>query len=101
MLKYTKMNISGVELRNGEIIFHDGQTEEEIQQIEEEYTWNLLRMIRDTKLSKTDWWCASDQSPTQAQLDYRQALRDLPANSTPSIDEDGNLTGVTWPTKPE
>ena len=95
------MNISGVELRNGEIIFHDGQTEQEIQQIEEEYTWSLLRSIRDNKLSKTDWWCCSDRTPTQAQLDYRQALRNLPANSTPSLDENGNLTGVEWPTKPE
>jgi hypothetical protein len=34
-------------------------------------------------------------------LDYRQALRDLPANCTPALDENGNLTGVTWPNKPE
>ena len=39
---------------------------------------------------------------TQEQKDYRQALRDLPSNtSNPKIDENGNLTGVTWPTKPE
>ena len=60
-----------------------------------------LRRLRNTKLVETDWWCCSDRTPTQAQLDYRQALRDLPANSTPSLDENGELTGVTWPTKPE
>ena len=61
----------------------------------------LLRLERDSKLTETDWWCASDRTPTQAQLDYRQALRDLPSTASPSLDEDGNLTGVTWPTKPE
>ena len=61
----------------------------------------LLRLERNRKLQETDWWCASDRTPTQAQLNYRTALRDLPANSTPSLDEHGNLTNVTWPTKPE
>lgn len=59
-----------------------------------------LRQQRDQLLSETDWWCCSDRTPTQAQLDYRTALRDLPANSTPSLDEKGQLTGVTWPNKP-
>lgn len=34
-------------------------------------------------------------------LDYRQALLDVPENNTPELDEDGQLTGVTWPTEPE
>jgi hypothetical protein len=34
-------------------------------------------------------------------LDYRQTLLDITANATPELDEDGQLTGVTWPTKPE
>ena len=61
----------------------------------------LLRLERDRKLAETDWWCASDRTPTQAQLDYRTALRDLPSTASPSLDENGNLTGVEWPTKPE
>ena len=32
---------------------------------------------------------------------YRQDLRDLPSSAKPKLDENGNLTGVTWPTKPE
>ena len=60
-----------------------------------------VRIQRDKLLAETDWWCASDRTPTQAQLDYRQSLRDLPSTASPSLDEDGNLTGVTWPTKPE
>jgi len=61
----------------------------------------ILRRERNRKLAQTDWWCCSDRTPTQAQLDYRTALRDLPSTASPSLDEHGNLTGVTWPTKPE
>jgi hypothetical protein len=61
----------------------------------------LLRQERNWKLQETDWWCASDRTPTKAQLDYRTALRDLPSTASPSLDENGNLTGVTWPNKPE
>ena len=37
---------------------------------------------------------------SQAQKDYRQALRDLPSTAKPKLDENGQLTNVTWPTKP-
>jgi len=64
----------------------------------------LLREERDKKLAETDWWTlrASDGvAMTQEQKDYRQALRDLPSTASPQLDEQGNLTNVTWPTKPE
>lgn len=68
----------------------------------------LAREERDRLISQTDWWVLPDRTPTQAQLDYRQALRDLPTsdswNPTLTWDDDtwtGSLTGVTWPTKPE
>ena len=60
----------------------------------------LLRLERDKRLSDTDWWAMSDRTMTTDQTTYRQALRDLPASATPSLDSNGNLTGVTWPTKP-
>jgi len=61
---------------------------------------NLLVRLRDRRnllLQQTDWWVLPDRTATPAQLAYRQALRDLPANSTPALDENGNLTGVEWP----
>ena len=61
----------------------------------------LLREQRNHKLAETDWWCCSDQTPTQAQKDYRQALRDLPSTASPTLNEHGQLINVTWPTKPE
>ena len=61
----------------------------------------LLREERDRKLAETDWWAGKDVTMSQARKDYRQALRDLPASTPkPTLDEQGNLTNVTWPTKP-
>ena len=60
-----------------------------------------LRMLRNVLLASTDWWVLPDRTATQAQLNYRQALRDLPANSSPELDENGQLINVNWPEKPE
>lgn len=59
-----------------------------------------LREQRNQLLAATDWWVLPDRTATAEQLAYRQAFRDLPANSTPALDENGNLTGITWPTPP-
>jgi len=59
-----------------------------------------LREQRKILLSETDWWASSDLTMTDEQTAYRKALRDLPSTATPSLDSDGQLTGVTWPTKP-
>jgi len=76
-------------------------SEEEIQakiaELEAAEPLRLLRIERDRLIQQTDWWVLPDRTATPAQLAYRQALRDLPANSTPALDENGNLTGVEWP----
>ena len=62
-----------------------------------------LRNQRDMLLQQTDtpWGLADYQHPNkQAWLDYRQALRDLPATADPQLDENGQLTNVIWPTPP-
>jgi len=61
----------------------------------------LLREERDRKLAETDWWVLPDRTASQEQKDYRQTLRDFPSTAEPQLDEQGNLTNVTWPTKPE
>jgi len=55
---------------------------------------NMVRAERNGLLAATDWWVLPDRTPTQAQLDYRSALRDLPQ-------QDGFPDNVTWPEKPE
>ena len=93
---------------NGEIIYHDDQTpptEEEIQakltELQNAEPMRVLREERNRKLAETDWWCCSDNTPNKAQLDYRTALRNLPSTASPSLDENGNLTGVNGPEKPQ
>ena len=62
----------------------------------------LLRIERDKRLAACDWRASSDLTISNDWKTYRQALRDLPASSSPSLDEyyDLDLTSVTWPTKP-
>ncbi len=60
----------------------------------------LLKKERNQRIAATDWRFLSDQTPSQEWIDYRQALRDLPANSTPELNEDGNLINVNWPVEP-
>ena len=52
-----------------------------------------LREVRNRFLAETDVWALSDRTMTQAQTDYRQALRDI-TDSYTSLDD------VVWPTKP-
>ena len=70
--------------------------------------FETLRRQRDEKLKNTDHYGLSDfpfasEDQRQAWLDYRQALRDLPANSpNATIDpESGSLVGVAWPDEPQ
>lgn len=52
-----------------------------------------LRKQRDQKIAETDWWANSDLTMTQAQTDYRQALRNITETYSSYLD-------VVWPVKP-
>jgi hypothetical protein len=54
---------------------------------------SAVRQQRDNKLAETDWRFRSDLTPSQAWIDYCQALRDIPTQS-------GFPWTVTWPTEP-
>ena len=66
----------------------------------------LLREERNQLLSETDWVAArsieTDVAISNDWKTYRQALRDLPSSSSPSLNQyyDLNFSSVTWPTKP-
>ena len=62
----------------------------------------LLRLERNARIAETDWRASSDLTISDAWKTYRQALRDLPATASPSLDsnDDLDLTSVTWPTEP-
>ena len=63
-----------------------------------------LRRQRNKLLSESDWTQNRDVTLANdsAWATYRQALRDLPSNSTPTLDSGLQLdmSSVTWPTKP-
>jgi hypothetical protein len=76
-------------------------TEAEIQvkiaELQAAEPMRLLREQRNQLLQQSDWMAVSDRTMTQTQIDYRQALRDLPETADPQLDDQGNLTNVTWP----
>ena len=63
------------------------------QELVDEFPMHELRDKRDQLLADTDWWANSDVTMTAEQTAYRQALRDLPANTT-------DPANPIWPTKP-
>jgi len=81
-------------------MFKNIKTAEQISTERAAETVFRMRQQRNILLAETDWRFRSDLTPSQGWIDYCQALRDLPANSNPALDENGNLTGVTWPTPP-
>jgi len=53
-----------------------------------------VRADRDERLAKTDWRASSDLTLSSEWTTYRQALRDVPAQS-------GFPHDISWPTEPE
>ena len=77
-----------------------------ITELDSAEAMRLLREVRNQLLSETDWMIVKSTETGVAMSNdwktYRQALRDLPASSSPSLDEYYNLDliSVTWPTEP-
>ena len=73
-------------------------------ELETKFPMDELRIVRNMKLTKTDWSQLGDV-PVGIKTtyeSYRQALRDLPASANPKLDDNGYLddSSITWPTKP-
>jgi len=58
-----------------------------------ENAWSDLRFKRNQLLAKTDYLALSDATLSEEMRTYRQALRDLPDNTT-------DPANPTWPVKP-
>ena len=104
---------ASVSTRGNEIIWNDEnptnitreQIDIKLKEMQSEYDLSLplelLREERNRRILETDWWVLPDRIASQEQKDYRQALRDLPSTASPELDDNGQLTNVTSPTKPE
>jgi hypothetical protein len=81
------------------VVWEDGDwalVDKTLAEIEAEIeaAWNTLRAERDRRLSATDFRMVSDAPwPTAPWATYRQALRDLPENTTDPL-------APVWPTPP-
>tara|TARA_R100000697_G_scaffold2200_1_gene5122 strand:+ start:587 stop:898 length:312 start_codon:yes stop_codon:yes gene_type:complete len=92
-------------------IIRDATPEEEIEFQAREKAWQEgeverklknIKLIRLEKLEETDWWVLRGNM-TDAQTQYRQKLRDIPADYDNSKydellarDSDGKLTHSVW-----
>ena len=68
-------------------------TIEELEGVDDRCKAEQYRYVRDDLLAETDWWAVADRTMTDAEISYRQALRDIPA-------QEGFPATITWPTKP-
>ena len=96
---------SGLEwLDSGQIKPTEAEINNKISELDAAEPMRLLREERFRLLSECDWTQGADvpNSIKTAWQTYRQALRDLPASSSPKLDSnyDLDLTSVTWPTEP-
>ena len=93
---------SGLEWRASTTKPTEKEINDKVTELNNAEPMKLLREERNDRLAETDWMANSDVTMTDAWKTYRQALRDLPASSTPKLDSnyDLDLTSVTWPTEP-
>ena len=84
----------------------DSAIDAEVTRLTNAEPMRLLRIERDKRLTDCDWIITMHKelgtNIPAAWKTYRQALRDLPASASPSLDANGKLdsTSVTWPTEP-
>ena len=58
--------------------------------------WAMIRAERNRLLAETDWMGVSDVTMASNWTNYRQSLRDLPADQSSVT----NYNSVVWTTKP-
>ena len=84
----------------------DSAIDAEVTRLTNAEPMRLLRIERDRRLTDCDWIITMHKelgtNIPAAWKTYRQALRDLPASASPSLDANGKLDSksVTWPTEP-
>ena len=93
---------SGIEWLDSEQKPTKTEVADKIAELDASEPMRLLRIERNKKIALTDWRVLPDQTPSDDWINYRQALRDLPASASPKLDSEYelDLTSITWPTEP-
>lgn len=91
---YDRADMWKYEVVNGAVVL---KAQSNIDALENDFIWAKFRRQRDALLANTDWTQSPDSPLTDDQKaswrTYRQALRDLPANTT-------DPANPIWPSKP-
>ena len=100
---HNQVNDKAFDVNGNEILIDENAVNTEVSNMLSKVPMRLLREERNQKLVETDWTqnrdvTLSNDSDWQT---YRQSLRDLPSTASPELNDNGQLTNVTWPTKPE
>ena len=100
---HNQVNDKAYDVNGNEVVVDEDAITKEVSKLLAEIPMKRLREERNQKLVDSDWTQYRDVSLSNDSdwKTYRQALRDLPSTAEPQLDEQGNLTNVTWPTKPE
>ena len=101
---WTGEDYSGLDWKDSSTKPTEAEIDAEVTRLNNLEPMTLLREKRDFLLAESDWTQSRDvtlSNDTEWKT-YRQALRDLPASSTPKLDSYGFLdqSSVTFPTKP-
>ena len=98
-------NVGAFDIDNNKIDIDETLIQAKIAELKALKPMRLLRQERNRRLAETDWITlkaySQKQDVSEDWANYMQALRDLPATADPQLDDQGNLTNVTWPKEPE
>ncbi len=100
------LEYSGLNYKGGDTVPTESEIDAEVTRLNNAEPMRLLRAERDRLLTACDWVVTMHKelgtNIPAAWKTYRQALRDLPASASPSLNSNGDLdlTSVTWPTEP-
>jgi len=103
---WTGLDYSGLNWLDSSTKPTESEINAELTRLTNAEPMRLLRIERDKLLTACDWVILTDSPLSTSKKTewktYRQSLRDLPANSSPALDSNGNLdmSSVTFPTEP-
>jgi len=86
-------NPRAYDVDGNEVVLNTSAVSTKVAELQAAEPWEKLRKQRNMTLSETDWMANSDVTMSDAWRTYRQALRDLPANTT-------DPANPVWPTPP-
>tara|TARA_B100000003_G_scaffold206198_1_gene221252 strand:- start:665 stop:994 length:330 start_codon:yes stop_codon:yes gene_type:complete len=89
----TESGVIAYDVDGNEVTLDVSAVEAETVTVEREQNFKILRVKRDQLLAETDYLALADHTLSAEMTAYRQALRDLPANTT-------DPANPVFPTKP-